>query len=153
MFDYLTRRQNTKCKVGVLRKKQCGFTAIELMFALGVIAVALPSTSFFSRIPYVDAKRWRASGVKIAIASDFNPGSAIINNIWFACYLALSQCAFSLPEVYAGVTVNAALALGVEDSYGIIEEGKKATLVAFEGNSADDFFTSPIGDHVRHVVL
>ena len=120
---------------------------------LGVIAVALPSTSFFSRIPYVDAKRWRASGVKIAIASDFNPGSAIINNIWFACYLALSQCAFSLPEVYAGVTVNAALALGAEDHYGIIEEGKKATLVAFEGNSAEDFFTSPIGDHVRHVFL
>ncbi|APJ04379.1 amidohydrolase family protein [Silvanigrella aquatica] len=121
--------------------------------ALGVIAVALPATSFFSRIPYVDAKRWRASGVRVAIASDFNPGSSIANNIWFACYLALSQCAFSLPEVYAGVTVNAAFALGAEDSYGTIELGKKASLVAFEGNCVEDFFASPIGDHVRHVVL
>jgi imidazolonepropionase len=121
--------------------------------ALGVIAVALPATSFFSRIPYVDAKRWRASGVRVAIASDFNPGSSIANNIWFACYLALSHCTFSLPEVYAGVTVNAALALGAEDSFGTIEVGKKASLVAFEGNSIEDFFSSPMGDHVRHVVV
>lgn len=120
---------------------------------LGVIAVALPSTSFFSRIPYVDAKRWRASGVRIAIASDFNPGSSIANNLWFACYLALTQCAFSLPEIYAGVTINAALALGAEDSYGTIEVGKKATLVAFEGTTIEDFFTSPLGDHVRHIVI
>lgn len=120
--------------------------------ALGVSAVALPATSFFSKIPYIDAKRMRSSEIRLAIASDFNPGSAPMNNLWFSCYLALSQCGFSLAEIYAGVTINAAFALGVDDRFGSIEVGKPATLVGFAGNSPEDFFNSPIGDHVQYVV-
>ncbi|KAB8031801.1 amidohydrolase family protein [Fluviispira multicolorata] len=120
---------------------------------LGVGAVALPTTSFFSKIPYVDAKRWRASGIKVAIGTDFNPGSSPMNNIWFSSYLALSQCGFSLAEVIAGVTINAAFALGLEKTYGSIEIGKKASLVAFDGASVEDYFSSLLGDHVRHVVV
>ena len=145
-----------RIKGRVLTVDHCQYSTesdLGRLSALGVVAVALPCTSFFSRIPYVDAKKWRSSGVRIAIASDFNPGSAIMNNLWFACYLALSHCTFSLPEVYAGVTINAALAIGAEENYGSIENGKKASLVAFEGKTAEDFFTSPIGDHVRHVVV
>ncbi len=120
---------------------------------LGVGAVALPTTSFFSKIPYVDAKRFRASGIKVAIGSDFNPGSSPMNNIWFSSYLALSQCGFSLAEVIAGVTINAAFALGLERIYGSLEIGKKAALVAFDGNCVEDFYSSLLGDHVRHVVI
>ena len=121
--------------------------------SLGVSAVVLPATSFFSKIPFIESKRMRSSEIRAAIASDFNPGSAPINNLWFSCYLALSQCGFSLAEIYAGVTVNAAFALGVENKYGSIEVGRPATLVGFTGNSPEDFFNSPIGDHVRYVVL
>lgn len=145
-----------RIKGRVLTVDHCQYSTesdLGRLAGLGVVAVALPCTSFFSRIPYVDAKKWRSSGVRIAIASDFNPGSAIMNNLWFSCYLALSYCAFSLPEVYAGVTINAALALGAEAEFGSIEQGKNAKLVAFEGNCVEDFFTSPIGDHVRHVVV
>lgn len=120
--------------------------------ALGVSAVVLPATSFFSKIPYIDSKRMRSAEIRVAIASDFNPGSAPMNNLWFSCYLALSQCGFSLAEIYAGVTINAAFALGVENRFGSIEQGKHATLVAFAGNSPEDFFNSPMGDHVRVVV-
>lgn len=120
--------------------------------ALGVTAVALPATSFFSRIPYVDAKKWRASGVRIAIGSDFNPGSAPANSIWFSCYLALTYCGFSLDEVYAGVTCHAAYALGAEDKFGKIEVGRPASLVGFLGKNPEDFFASPLGDHVQVVV-
>lgn len=120
--------------------------------ALGVVAVTLPSTGFFTGTPFVDAKRFRSSGIRSAIASNFNPGTSPANNIWFACYLALSQCGFSLSEVYAAVTVNAAHALGVENTFGKIECGKKASIVAFEGTAAEDFFSSPLGEHVRYVV-
>jgi imidazolonepropionase len=140
----------------VLTVNHCQYSTesdLARLSTLGVTAVALPATSFFSRLPYVDAKKWRSSGVRVAIASDFNPGSAIANNIWFSCYLALTHCAFTLPEVYAGITINAAYALGAENNYGSIETGKKATLIAFQGQRIEDFFTSPIGDHVRHVVL
>lgn len=120
--------------------------------ALGVASVTLPSASFFSSMPFVDAKRLRSSGIRAAIASNFNPGTSPANNIWFACYLALSHCGFSLSEVYAAVTVNAAHALGVENTFGKIECGKKATIVAFEGTAAEDFFSSALGEHVRFVV-
>ena len=102
--------------------------------SLGVCAVALPSTSFFSSLSYIEAKKLRSSEIRVAIASDFNPGSAPMNNIWFSSYLALSQCGFSLAEIIAGVTINGAFALGADKDYGSIEPGKKATLVAFEGN-------------------
>ncbi|MGY3805248.1 amidohydrolase family protein [Pigmentibacter ruber] len=145
-----------RIKGRVLTVDHCQYSTesdLGRLASLGVVAVALPCTSFFSRIPYVDAKKWRSSGVRVAIASDYNPGSSIMNNLWFACYLALSHCAFSLPEVFAGVTINAAIATGTEEFYGTLEQGKKASLVAFEGNCVEDFFASPIGDHVKHVVV
>ena len=119
----------------------------------GISAVALPATSFFSKIPYVDANKWRASGVRAAIASDFNPGTAPLNSLWFSAYLALSHCGFSLSEVLAGVTLNAAYALGAEDRFGFLKVEGPANLIAFDGDSAEDFFASPLGDHLRVVVL
>jgi len=145
-----------KAKSGrVLSVDHCQFATendLSKLASVGVTASALPCTSFVSGIPYVDAKIWRASGVKVAIASDFNPGSAPINNIWLACWLALTKCGFSLNEVIAGVTINAAYALGAEHGFGTISVGKTANILAVEGNNPEDFFASPIGDHVRMVM-
>lgn len=121
--------------------------------SLGVAAVALPATSFFSNIAFVEAPRFRASGIRVAIASDFNPGSAPMNNLWFSAYLALTRCGFSLSEVLLGVTRNAAFALGAENDFGVLALGRKGRVVAFRGKSPEEFFSSPIGDHVEHVVM
>lgn len=149
---------------GPVRKRRCGrvlsvshcqysteadLTKLNMM---GVAAVALPTTSFFSNIPYVEAMKWRGSGVRLAIATDFNPGSAPFNNLWFAAHLALTRCGFSVPEILAGVTFNAAYALGAEETYGRIEIGGPAALIAFDGAEPEDFFASPLGDHLRYVV-
>jgi imidazolonepropionase len=139
----------------VLSVNHCQYSTeadLTKLNVMGVAAVALPSTSFFSNIPYVEAMKWRASGVRIAIGTDFNPGSAPFNNIWFAAHLALTRCGFSLPEVLAGVTFNAAYALGAEDTHGRLEVGGLANLIAFEGTEPEDFFASPLGDHLRYVV-
>lgn len=119
---------------------------------LGVAAVTLPLTSFFSNIPYVEAPRFRASGVKVAIASDFNPGSAPMNNLWFAAFLGLTKCGFSLPEVYLGVTKNAAFALGAEEHFGTLAVGRPAHVIGFIGKAPEEFFSSPLGDHLEIVV-
>lgn len=128
---------------------EADLTKLNLM---GVAAVALPTTSFFSNIPYVEAMKWRASGIRVAIGTDFNPGSAPFNNIWFAAHLALTRCGFSLSEVLAGVTFNAAYALGAEDTHGRLSVGGLANLIAFDGTEPEDFFASPLGDHLRYVV-
>ena len=119
---------------------------------LGVATVILPSTSFFSNIPFVEAKKIRATGIRAAIASDFNPGSSPLNNIWFSAYLALTRCGFSMPEVYRGITCNAAYALAAEENFGTLKIGKLAHLIAFEGTMPEDLFQSPMGDHLQLVV-
>lgn len=120
---------------------------------LGVSGVVLPTTSFFSNIAYVDAKKFRQANVNCAIASDFNPGSSPINNIWFAAHLALTKCGFTLPEVICGVSLNAARALNAHEKFGTIEIGRPANIIVFEGTEADDFFASPLGDHLTHVLI
>ncbi len=147
------RRRREKARV--LSVDHCQYANdadLKKLAERNVTAVALPTTSFFSNIPYIDAAKWRNSGVRTAIATDFNPGSSPSNSLWFAAYLALTKCGFSMPEVYAGVTKNAAYALGVENTFGVLKEGGAANLVAFRGNTPEDFFASPLGDHVTFVV-
>lgn len=139
----------------VLSVSHCQYSTeadLTKLHAMGVAAIALPITSFFSNIPYVEAMKWRASGIRIAVATDYNPGSAPFNNLWLAAHLALTRCGFSLYEVLAGVTFNAAWALGAEEDYGCIRVGGKANVIAFEGTEPEDFFASPLGDHLRYVV-
>lgn len=126
---------------------------LSTLARLGVVAVALPATSFFSNIPFIDGNKWRSSGIDVAIASDFNPGSAPLNNLWFSAYLALTRCKMSLQEVYKGITLNGARALGAEKmGFGAIIPGSCARIVAFSGTEPEDLVASPIGDHVRYVV-
>lgn len=140
----------------ILSVDHCQYTPNEDFDRLqvrGIAVTALPSTSFFSGIPFVDARHWRASGVRVAIGTDFNPGSSPMNNIWFSAFLALTRGGFTVPEVLAGVTRSAAWALGAEATHGVLAVGRPANLVAFEGTQPEDFFASPLGEHVRCVIL
>lgn len=146
-----TRRETGR----VLSVDHCQYTTnddYERLRACGIAATVLPATSFFSGLPYVDARHWRASGVRVAIGTDFNPGSAPMNNLWFSAFLALTRGGFTVPEVLAGITRNAAFALGAEATHGMIISGRPANLVAFEGTQVEDVFASPLGDHVRFVL-
>ncbi|MEN9809225.1 MAG: hypothetical protein RLZZ488_792 [Pseudomonadota bacterium] len=120
--------------------------------SLGVMPVVLPLTSFFSNIAYVEGRKLRSAGVRAAIASDFNPGSAPLNSLWFAGFLALVKGGFAVPEVLTGLTCNAAFAMGLENSHGVLKVGRRANLIMFEGAVAEDFFTSPMGDHLKVVM-
>lgn len=147
---------NRNMKGRVLSVDHCQYATesdLSKLHTLGVAAVTLPMTSFFSNIPYVEAPRLRASGIRVAIASDFNPGSAPINNLWFAAFLGLTRCGFSLPEVFLAVTKNAAYALGAEENFGTLAVNRPGHVVAYQGTSPEDFFSSPLGDHIEHVIL
>jgi imidazolonepropionase len=150
----------------VLSVDHCQFAKtadIKKLHHFGITPVALPSTSFFSGIPFVNADKWRIEGgsdllskanycTHAAIASDFNPGSAPINSLWFAAYLALTKCHFNVLEVLHGITHFAAQALGAEESFGTIDVGRPAHLIAFKGNTAEDFFATADGSHLQYVL-
>jgi len=115
--------------------------------------VILPLTSFFSNLAYVEGRKLRSAGVRAAIASDYNPGSAPMNSLWFAAFLALVKAGFATSEVLTGVTRNAAYAIGIEKTHGILKTGRPAKMIMFEGTVPDDFFATPTGDHLKLVVI
>jgi len=121
--------------------------------SLGVVPVVLPLTSFFSNLAYVEGRKLRSAGVRAAIASDFNPGTAPLNSLWFAAFLALVKGGFAVSEVLNGVTRHAASAMGIEASYGVLQVGRPARLMMFEGTCPEDFFASPMGDHLKMVMV
>ncbi len=97
--------------------------------AAGTVAVLLPGAFYFLRetkVPPVDLLRQH--GVAIAVATDCNPGSSPLTSILSAMNMACTLFRLTPEEALAGVTRNAATALGLGEVTGTIEEGKSCDL-------------------------
>jgi imidazolonepropionase len=99
---------------------------IERMAAAGVVAVSLPLASLYLAQPPMPARRFIAAGVPVAVATDFNPGSAPSYHLPFALTLACSLQRMTPAEALKGATVVAARAIGLEREIGSLEAGKSA---------------------------
>ena len=112
------------------------FSSIEnlkKMSKRNVISVILPGTTFFlGKSDYVDCNKIINSGGEIAIASDYNPGSSYIQSMPFIMLLSNLYCNLSVEQSFKACTVNAAKALGIENSYGIIKNGYRADLLIWD---------------------
>ncbi|HWH37826.1 MAG TPA: imidazolonepropionase [Candidatus Limnocylindrales bacterium] len=98
-----------------------------------VIATLLPATSFYLLGDrYAPARRLIEAGVPVALGTDFNPGTSPTPNIQLALSLATLKLGMTAAEALAGVTINAAAALGLAQSHGSIEAGKHADLVIWD---------------------
>ncbi len=96
----------------------------------GVIATLLPGTTFFlGQNTYAPARKLLDCGVKVALATDFNPGSSHIQSMPFIISLACLYLGMTVEEAFAAATYHAAQALGRQNDIGILEPGKKADLV------------------------
>jgi imidazolonepropionase len=105
---------------------------IEAMAASGTVAVLLPGANYFlreSRKPPVEL--FRKQGVKMAIASNCNPGSAPALSLLLMLSMACTLFRLTPEEALAGVTRNAAKALGLDDR-GVLAAGKRADLVLWD---------------------
>ena len=112
-----------------------GEAEIECLKASETMPVALPGSSFFLKIPYTPGRRIIDSGLPLAIASDFNPGSSPCSNLWFIWSLACLYNGLLPEEGFNALTINAAKAMGLESSHGSITKGKRACFIvtrAFE---------------------
>ncbi len=123
------------------------------MAAAGTVAVLLPGAFYFLRetqLPPMDALR--RHGVKIALASDLNPGTSpglslrLMLNMGCTCFRMTPE------EALAGVTVHAATALGLCDSHGSLEVGKVADFVAWQIERPADLAYWLGGDLPKRVV-
>ncbi|CAI3810242.1 Imidazolonepropionase [Pseudomonas sp. MM223] len=123
------------------------------MAKAGTVAVLLPGAFYFLRetqLPPMDALR--RHGVKIALASDLNPGTSpglslrLMLNMGCTCFRMTPE------EALAGVTVHAATALGLGDSHGSLEVGKVADFVAWQIERPADLAYWLGGDLPKRVV-
>jgi imidazolonepropionase len=102
------------------------------MAKAGTVAVLLPGAFYFlseKQAPPVDALR--SAGVPIAIATDCNPGSSPLASLLLTMNMASTLFRLTPEEALAGVTRNAARALGLADEIGTIEVGKRAELAVW----------------------
>ena len=123
------------------------------MAASGTVAVLLPGAFYFLRetqLPPMDALR--KHGVKIAIASDLNPGTSPGLSLRLMLNMACTLFRMTPEEALAGVTLHAAIALGMGDTHGSLEPGKVADFVAWNIDRPADLAYWLGGDLDKRVV-
>jgi imidazolonepropionase len=120
------------CEMGALSVDHLEVMKDEDYVALAssnTIATGLPLCSLFLDIPYTPGRTIIDKNIPLAIASDFNPGSAPSSNLNLAFGLACSQMKLTPEEAFNALTYNAAFAMEVQDQVGSIQVGKKANLI------------------------
>jgi imidazolonepropionase len=108
-------------------------SGIRALADAGTVAVLLPGAFLTLRetqLPAVD--QLRDSGVAIAIATDCNPGTSPLCSLRTTMTLATSLFRLTPEECLAGVTRNAATALGLGDDRGTLEQGKRADIAVWD---------------------
>ncbi|PIU57605.1 MAG: imidazolonepropionase [Deltaproteobacteria bacterium CG07_land_8_20_14_0_80_38_7] len=112
---------------------------VEAMRTANVVATVLPGASYFvGGHHYPPARKMIDNGLKVAIATDYNPGTNPCLNLLLTGNIAATQMNMTLSEVWKGITINAAASLGIDSLCGSIEIGKKADLVVFD--APDEFY-------------
>jgi imidazolonepropionase len=97
------------------------------------VATFVPGANYFLGLArYPDARHFIASGVAIALATDYNPGSSPTLAMPMAMSLACTHMKMSPAETIAAATINGAWALQLADRKGSIEAGKDADLASFD---------------------
>ena len=97
--------------------------------ASNTIPVALPLCSLFLDLPYTPGRTLVDAGCPLAIATDFNPGSAPSGNMHLAASLGCIRMGLEPREALAAATVNGAAALGLDDEVGGLAIGQEASLI------------------------
>ena len=105
---------------------------IAALAAAGVVAVSLPLASLYLRQPPMPARRLLEAGVAVAVATDFNPGSAPSFHLPLAMTLACTTQGMTPAESLRGATIVAARAIGLAETHGSIEAGKRADFAVID---------------------
>ena len=117
-----------------------------------VVAVLLPASALFLGREMPPARALVDAGAAVAVATDFNPGSAFCESLLLVCSLACTQLRLSPAEALAACTVNAAHVLARADRKGRIAPGFDADLVLLEAGDWR-YLAYHLGGDVVHAVV
>lgn len=102
---------------------------IECLKNSKTIPVALPGCSLFLSIPYTPGREIIDAGLPLALATDYNPGSAPSGNMNLVVSLACIKMNMTPEEAINAATINGAYAMGLSTTHGSITKGKSANFI------------------------
>jgi imidazolonepropionase len=110
-----------------------GAAGVATLAASDVVAVCLPVAALYLGRPMPPARALVDAGAAVALATDFNPGSAFCESLPLVCSLAATQLRLSPSEALTACTANAAHVLGVADRVGRLAPGYDADVALVDG--------------------
>ncbi|HBS11084.1 MAG TPA: imidazolonepropionase [Flavobacteriaceae bacterium] len=115
--------------------------------------VALPSCSYFLSIPYTPARKLIDSGLPLALATDYNPGSTPSGNMNFVISTACIKMKMTPEEAINAATLNGAYAMNLSTTHGSITKGKKANLIITKPIPSYHFLPYAFGSNLIDMVF
>ena len=109
-----------------------GPEGVRTLAASEVVGVLLPASALFLGRPMPPGRALVDAGAAVALATDFNPGSAFCESLPIVCSLAATQLKLAPAEALAACTVNAAHVLGRADRLGRLAPGYRADVVLLD---------------------
>jgi imidazolonepropionase len=100
---------------------------LRLLGSSSTVATLLPGAEFSTRSPYPSARRFLDAGVRVALATDCNPGTSYVTSMAFVIALAVREMGMSVDEALWAVTRGGAMALR-RDDIGHLGVGARADL-------------------------
>jgi imidazolonepropionase len=131
-----------------------GEEEISLLKSSDVMPTALPGAAFFLNLPFPPARKMLDAGLPLAIASDYNPGSAPSGNMSQMLSLACIRMKLTPEEAINAATLNTAYALELSDTHGSIGVGKVANVFITKAMPSYSFLPYSFGSQqVDQVIL
>jgi imidazolonepropionase len=106
-----------------------GIAEIEVLKNSSTMPTLLPGAAFFLGMIDPPAREMINSGLPLAMASDFNPGSSPSGNMQLIWSMGCIKLRLTPEEAFNAITLNSAYAMGVADELGSITIGKKANII------------------------
>lgn len=125
------------CELGAAAADHCTYLTDDDVAALadtGVVAGLLPGVEFSTRHPYPDARRLLDAGVRVALATDCNPGTSYTSSMPFCIALAVRELGMTPLEALHAATQGGAWSLRRTD-VGHLRVGARADLVVLDAPS------------------
>lgn len=114
--------------ISVDHLEHIGDEEIQALLNSSTMPVSLPGAAFFLNLPFTPARKIIDAGLPLAIASDYNPGSAPCGSMPLMISLACIKMKMTPEEAINASTINTAYTLGLSSSHGTISKGKVANV-------------------------
>ncbi|MEK7755629.1 MAG: imidazolonepropionase [Planctomycetota bacterium] len=116
---------------------------IAAMKRAGSVAVMLPGSSWFLGVEQAPARRLIDADLPVAVATDYNPGSSMVESLPLVMSIACAQMRMTPIEVVVAATSNAAAAVNRQDRLGGIRVGMQADLVILDVPTVERWLYEP----------